>query len=649
MKKFLVAFLSVMLVSAFFSFPVSGAGASFKVDVSGATAASAGDTVKYVVEVKDINMPSSDPNSYASGLASLTLYVYYDTAFFEASSVNVTMPNITNGTWEMFAKKPADGKIKIEVASEEDSQTGKNPTVTANGVLKFEISIKVKSDAVEGSGKEIYIGSDTEGGDANLDITSNVTCGSLDVTLIKKLDKPAGVEFSSDYKAKWDAVANASSYELQLYKDGEKLGKAISTTNTSYDFSSTVSENLGGAYHFTVSAKSGSSLYKDGDATKSSARNYRGTLAAPSIKLTVDKVSGTIGYKITDSNPDDTVGTYILKVYDKDGKLVKDDITSSKLEGTIKGLTFGQKYSVTVTASSASLTNTETGNLSSGESGKENVTADGIVGISVTKKPMLSYTEGDTVDLSSMEVTVDFAVASDVKVTRKNFSKYGITVTPKHGTDVILSLNGKKMTVTCGSITASEEMVLEVKSGKCSHPTTTPEHEDANCGKEGHDRLICSVCGETVSDTVIPATGEHTFSEWKWLSMPTVSVDGVRERTCRVCGEAEHDQITYAEYIAMTSETTTEPSDTTPGETTGGGETTEPPVTTEKRKGNAFGGVSDLGKIFLFALIGVFLVVVVFIVGAVYMESRRNRRRRSNSRTNQARSNRSSYNRNERK
>ncbi len=636
MKKILVVFLSVILVSILFAFQISGAEPSFKVDVSGATAVATGDTIEYTVEVKDINIPSSDPDDYASGIASLTIFVKYDTAFFDASSITVTMPELTNGKWESFAKQ-SDGTVKIEASSEEDSVTGKNPTITENGVLKFKISIKVKMDAVEGSGKEIYIGSETEGGAANLELVSNVTCGSLDVSLIKKLDKPEGlvIDVDDNYKAKWNPVANADSYVIQVYKDGEALGKPLTSEGTSYDLSTLIKNNLGGAYNFTVVAKSDSELYKDSDAATSGVCNYQGKLATPSITLTVDKIAGTVGYKITDTNPEDSVSTYIITIYDKDGN-VASEIPTSKLDGTISGLTYGAKYEATVMANSSTLSNVESGNLSSDESDKVSVTPDGIVGISVTKKPTLSYTEGDTIDLSKMEITVDFAVASDVKIGKDKFSQYGITVSPKHGADAILSLNGKKITVTCGTLTADEEMTLEVKSGQCAHTTTTPEHEDATCGKDGYDKVVCNVCGVAIESTTIPATGDHNFSEWEWLSKPTVNVDGVRERICSVCGEVDHEQITYAEYLAMSSGGTTAPPDTTPNDTSNG--ETDPPVTTERRKSNALGGVADLGKIFLFALIAVLLVIVIFIIGAIYVESRRNRRRRSRSRTNQARS-----------
>ncbi len=638
MKKILIIALATIMAVFCFSLGLSAAEPSFKVDISGATAVAAGDTVKYTVEVKDINVPSSNTDEYDSGLASVTVFIKYDAAFFDASSVSVKMPDLPSDVWGTSLKQPSDGVIKIEAWSEPDSE-GKNPTANENGILKFEVSLKVKPDAAEGEGKEIYIASGTEGFDASLDTTvTNVTCGSLDVSLIKKLDKPDGLVIDKDdnYKAKWNPVENADSYTIQVYKDGDKLGKPLTATGTSYDLSTLITNNFGGEYTFTVVAKSDSELYKDSDAATSSVCNYRGKLVTPSITLTVDKIAGTVGYKITDTNPEDTVGTYIIKIYDKDGNPVGEDITSSKLTGTIKDLEFGAKYSVTVTASSSSLANTESGNLSSDESGKSSVTADGIVGISVTKKPTLSYTEGDTIDLSKMEITVDFAVASNVKIGKNKFAEYGITVSPKHGADAILSLNEAKMTVTCGSLTADEEMLLEVKKGTCEHENTEPEHEDANCGKDGFDKVVCKLCGVTVEETLIPATGEHDFSEWSWLSKPTVNVDGVRQRVCSVCGKTENQQITYAEYLEMMGDGTTAPPDTTPGGS--GKDETDPPVTTGRRKSNALGGVVDLGKLFLFAIIAVLLIIVVFIVGAVYVESRRNRRRRSRSRTHQAKS-----------
>ncbi len=637
MKKLITIILAAVIFTACaFSFSVSGAEASVKLALSGSTAVSAGDTAVFTLSVKDINVNAAD-DSYGDGIGGGNIIVKFDTSFFDASTLSVTKPTVSGWDINVNDAYKANGKLVLTLIGE-PTQDG-IPTVTKNGIFDFKISLKVKSDASESSSAEIYVdGTDADTYVLNgaMDFVGGIEYGSLNVSLIKKLDKPANVMFDNGI-AVWDAVEGAGSYVLQLYKDGEPIGKSVIANGTTYDFNAAVKQNLGGTYTVTVAAKSGSELYKDGDSETSSAYKYRGTLSKPSVALTVDKIAGTVKYKITDTNPDDSVSVYLIKVYDKNGA-VKQEIASSRLEDTIKSLTFGEKYSVTVEASSSSLTNTETGNLSSGESDKVSVTADGIIGISVSKKPTLSYTEGDSIDLSNMEVTVDFAVAANAKIGRSKFSQYGITVNYKHGADVILSMNGKAITVTCGSLKAKEELVLAVKSGECQHTSTAPEHKDADCGNDGYDREVCSLCGATVTETVLPATGAHDFTEWTWRSKPTVNIDGVRERHCNECGEEEIMQVTYAEYIAMsTTDSTTPPPDTTPDETT---DDTKPPVTTDDvRENNAYGGIGDIGKLFLLALIGILVVIVLFIVIAVYTESRRNRRRKSRSRTSQGKNN----------
>ncbi len=637
MKKFIALFVAAMLFAlCAMSVSVSAEEAPFKISVSGAAAVTAGETAEFTVSVKDINIKSAD-DSYSDGLGSINMVLKFDTAFFDASTMKVTCPEIENWVIECVDADKESGRVVITAMG--DPVQGKIATVTKNGVLDFKVSVKVKADAVVSDGAEIYIdGSDidTYGSDGGSYEVTGFECGSLDVDLIKKLPSPESLTLE-DGHAKWNPVEGADSYIIQVYKDGEALGKPLTATETSYDLTTLIKNNLGGKYSFTVYAKSGSELFKDGDAATSNEYKYRGTLSKPTIKLTVDKIKGVVNFTITDDNPEDSVSTYIVKVYDKNGDAK--EITTSKLTGTISGLKFGDKYNVTVEANSASLSDVETGNLSSGESNKVSVTADGIIGISVSKKPELSYTEGDTIDLSNMQITVDFAVASNVKISRSKFSEYGITTNPKHGADVILSFDGKSITVSCGDIKVSEELVLSVKSGQCEHATTEPEHKDADCGNDGYDKVVCTVCGATVEEKVIPATGEHDFGDWEWKSKPTVNVDGVRNRVCKNCGKEEHQQITYAEYLAMsTSDTTTPPTTTNPPDTTTGDET-DPPVTSGTRKNNALGGVVDLGKLFLLALVMILIVIVIFIISAVYMESRRNRRRRSRSRTNQSRNN----------
>lgn len=628
MKKLLVALLvAVFAVGCLFT--ASADSPDFKIKIDGKTVVSAGDTVEYTVSVSDI--------SVENGVASVTATLKYDTSFFDASSVTITRPEISG--WIVDEPLKSNGTVVFNAYSDMGSD-GNLIGITESGKITFKVSMKVLESASDDSGVELYIAegeNDTFGGDINTDYLYNVDCGKLDLALMKKLAKPSGLTFE-DKSAKWNAVENATGYTVQLYKDGEKLGNAVNCTGTSYNFSTDIEKNLGGAYSFTVTATSTSAEYGDSDTATSEATSFTGKLLPPEIELEVNKIKGNVTFKITDPNPDDTVSAYIIKVYD--GNEVVKELTSTGKSGTIDGLALGKEFNVTVTANSVSIDNQATGNAHSNESGKEKVKTDGIVGIKVNKKPNLSYTEGDVLDLSAMEITVDFAVASDVKAKRNKFSEYGITVTPKHNSDITLSMNGKKLTVTCGDLTAEAELVLEVQPAECPHGSTTDEHLDATCGTNGYDRTVCSLCGVTVTETIIPATGEHEYGEWVWKSKPTTAIDGVRERRCAKCEGVEIDQVTYAEYIAMTSTDTseTEPPETTPEETTD----PPPPETTEKpKRNNALGGIGDLGKIFLFALIAILVVIVLFIVGAIYIESRQNRRRKSRARTNQAKANQS--------
>ena len=49
---------------------------------------------------------------------------------------------------------------------------------------------------------------------------------------------------------------------------------------------------------------------------------------------------------------------------------------------------------------------------------------------------------------------------------------------------------------------------------------------------------ICTDCGETMNQTVLPLA-EHTWGEWIRTLDPTTEEEGVEERTCSVCGAVE--------------------------------------------------------------------------------------------------------------
>ena len=100
--------------------------------------------------------------------------------------------------------------------------------------------------------------------------SSHTAAGSL----IVQLAAPAGLawEGATPGKATWDAVASASSYTVQLYKNGAAQGGAVTgVTDTEYDFTSDIVTAGTGVYTFTVIAAGDGVNYTDSDPSDESA------------------------------------------------------------------------------------------------------------------------------------------------------------------------------------------------------------------------------------------------------------------------------------------------------------------------------------------------------------------------------------------
>ena len=76
----------------------------------------------------------------------------------------------------------------------------------------------------------------------------------------------------------------------------------------------------------------------------------------------------------------------------------------------------------------------------------------------------------------------------------------------------------------------------------------------ATCGVAGSESKHCTVCGEIIASTVreIPATGNHTLGEWVETTAPTVIADGVKTKTCSVCGYKVNEAVTKTEATIQT-------------------------------------------------------------------------------------------------
>ena len=72
--------------------------------------------------------------------------------------------------------------------------------------------------------------------------------------------------------------------------------------------------------------------------------------------------------------------------------------------------------------------------------------------------------------------------------------------------------------------------------------------QEANCGNEGKQEGICSLCGENIT-TVIPATNEHTIKKWTISKEATCTVTGLREGYCSICQQDISEKIDFADCI----------------------------------------------------------------------------------------------------
>lgn len=632
MKKLIALLLISVLVVVALAFNVNAA-SDFSIDVTGSTTVTEGATVEYVVTVNKV--------TYEGGLMGFDIQVNYDPEFFSLENVEGTVP----ATWDPDFLDNEDGTVMLYPVEKDGNPDN---AITGDGKVSYKLTFKVLDEPTTNeTAIEVVSAS---GNTPDLNSTENGVLGKIDIILQKKLSAPTNLRFEGKV-AKWDAVENAKDYSVQLYKDGKKIGGAITVAGTSKDFEEIIEANLGGAYTFTVKANPLTESYYASDVVECTVPcNHKGRLLKPSITVTVDRIKGVVKYVISDPNDEDSVGSYVIRIYKNGEETVLHEIAGivEKGAGTIpKTLVGGTEYDFTVQAISAD-NNPNTGNSSSEESSKVTLSFDTIASISVTKMPLLEYIEGETLDLSLMEVSVTYALGDKETVSFSDFEDYGIATSMNHGADLTLSMNGKKISVTLGALTAEEEITLVVESGECTHEgATTDEHRDPTCGVPGYDQTVCSLCGVAIEKTEIPATGNHHFSEWDWLFKPTQTIDGMRYHKCTICGFDETQKISYDEYQALE---TTPPVSTTPPVTTVPEETTEPDVTdNENIGGGALGDLGNIGKIFLYVLIAIFATIVLFIVVAIWAESRRTRRRRSHKRASRSSSARANYNKNRRR
>lgn len=121
-------------------------------------------------------------------------------------------------------------------------------------------------------------------------------------------------------------------------------------------------------------------------------------------------------------------------------------------------------------------------------------------------------------------------------------------------TDVIAPLAHQPVTEQLTAATCTTEGQTITKCSQCQavistqtvpatgHKPGTPVTEKApTCTENGRSVTTCTVCGTVISAQVLPA--QHSFTEWTIYTPATDLGDGVRTRSCTVCGKVEMQKI----------------------------------------------------------------------------------------------------------
>ena len=600
MKK-IALFICTLILAAAVAFAVSAGDAKFTVELTGPEVVNAGKTVDYVLTVKGIKL--------TNGILGLDLAVNYDTEVFELTDVKTTQPD----GWTTEVNKKTAGTVRLTAI---ETSANKDNAVKKDGVLKFTISLKVKKDASKTS--EISLSTvECTGTDYE---SHPGTANRLTVKIRKALAAPSPVSFDNGV-TKWSAVENADSYSVQIYKDGKKSGSPVSAKRTEYDFSKKLTS--GGSYCFTVVAVSDKPEYGDSEeSAKSASYTVKGKLAAPKIVLSPDYENGGLKYQITDTNPDGSVAQYVIEIYSGKNKLA--DYEAAGKAGNLPCDTHikaGTAYTAKVSAV-AENDKLYSDSDSSAASAAAKAAAK-IKNITIKTLPKLSYVDGEKLDLSALVVTVNYESGhEDVKFA--DFEEFGLETSIANGKKLSVSDTGKTIVISFADKFTATTTALTVTTNECTHEKTHMEQKAPSCGEDGWERTICDKCNAVIAEKVLPATGEHQYGDWEIKAEPTAELKGVKERICSVCGQKQ------TEEIPATGSSATD-TGTNPGTTSGNGSanppTTDPAVTTGGNKGQ--GKITDLGRAFLIILIVLFSLIVLFLVGSVYLESRRNKARRA--------------------
>lgn len=71
-------------------------------------------------------------------------------------------------------------------------------------------------------------------------------------------------------------------------------------------------------------------------------------------------------------------------------------------------------------------------------------------------------------------------------------------------------------------------------AASCNHTWGEWYTDEPDCGNDGEQWRYCDLC-EEMENVVLPATGNHDWSDWSTVKYATTSSTGIQERYCYTC------------------------------------------------------------------------------------------------------------------
>lgn len=141
----------------------------------------------------------------------------------------------------------------------------------------------------------------------------------------------------------------------------------------------------------------------------------------------------------------------------------------------------------------------------------------------VTQPAKLSYSYGETLDLSGLSVKLLYNDGTDEVIAAEDFAASNIAAAPSHGAALIKADNGTVVTVTCGEFTVKTDALTVTTA---DHPHIWP----ADWSWDADDHWKVCECGERSGQA------EHTPGEWIIDTDAIPGTDGSKHKECTVCG-----------------------------------------------------------------------------------------------------------------